>query len=254
MDIYNLMFRLAGKVNSSLPTVISEFSSTSTEIALSKLLRNKIQIKVSKSEIKWYSQLGQDQIAYVIDEYKPTRFFVEFGATDGLTLSNTASLEFDCGWTGLLAEPGRQWHKNLINNRRAIIDKRCVWNESGKKLLFREQGELSGVDTFLTQRSSKDTYEVETISLNDLLNQVAAPNEIGLLSADTEGSEYLILSSLDFETYKFNFIAVEHNYRVQRLRILRLLRKNGYFRVLLKESQWDDWFIHESIAARILGN
>ena len=44
-------------------------------------------------------------------------------------------------------------------------------------------------------------YKVETISLNDMLELHNAPLIIDYLSIDTEGSEYEILSCLDFELY-----------------------------------------------------
>ena len=39
--------------------------------------------------------------------------FLEFGATDGLELSNSYMLENFLGWKGVLSEPSPQWH-NLL--------------------------------------------------------------------------------------------------------------------------------------------
>src|SRR5436189_1252600 len=52
-----------------------------------------------------HAQLFQD--LFVLETVKEKRdgFFVEFGATNGVDLSNTALLERDYGWKGILAEP-----------------------------------------------------------------------------------------------------------------------------------------------------
>lgn len=57
-------------------------------------------------ERKVYSQSGQDGIIeYLFDVIGTTnKFFVEFGAGDGVDLSNTANLRLNKGWTGLLMD------------------------------------------------------------------------------------------------------------------------------------------------------
>jgi len=49
-------------------------------------------------------------------------FFVEFGATDGLTINNTTALEKHHEWHGILAEPNPIWHEKLGQNRAAAIE------------------------------------------------------------------------------------------------------------------------------------
>jgi FkbM family methyltransferase len=231
--------------------MISQMHLTRNERKISKILGRKF-VGHQNPEIKWHGQLGQDKIATIIDKYIPTRYFVEFGATDGLTLSNTATLEQEFSWRGILAEPARRWRKDLEANRSSIIDHRCVWKYSDLDLEFREQGELSGVDTYLSSKVGIETYLVKTVTLGRLLSENAAPTRIGLLSVDTEGTELEILSAFDFDKYIFNLITCEHNYRKDRTKIRRILKSNGYLQILVKESVWDDWYIHESVAMHVL--
>ena len=59
------------------------------------------------------SQLGQDVLAFSQVGKDKKGFFVEFGATDGKTLSNSYLLEKSFGWSGILCEPGKAWHSDL---------------------------------------------------------------------------------------------------------------------------------------------
>jgi hypothetical protein len=67
-----------------------------------------------------YSQGGEDGILQrIFDEIgAPSRFFVEFGAWDGLHLSNTAHLRLDHGWQGLLLEGSDRADGQLVQRER----------------------------------------------------------------------------------------------------------------------------------------
>ena len=69
-------------------------------------------------------------------------------------------------------------------------------------------------------------YEVNILSLNDLLSLNDAPTEIDLISIDTEGSEIEILEQFDFQKYAVSIIIVEHNYdNKQKNKLKKLLKK-----------------------------
>lgn len=197
------------------------------------------------------AQLGQDLFVLSHLGYKRNGFFIEFGATNGFDLSNTYLLEKNFGWTGILAEPGKCWHSELIKNRNCFIDTLCVWKNTGATIKFNEtiSSELSTIDEFSNCDFHKDirkfgiTYDVETISLLDILKKHSAPKLIDYLSIDTEGSEYEILSNFDFSQYDFQIITCEHNYSPMREKINKLLTENGYKRIQENISQFDDWYV-----------
>ena len=85
------------------------------------------------------SQYGQD--VFVLSELGFPRkgFFVEFGAYDGVTFSNTHLLEKELDWSGILAEPASCCHADLAANRTCMIEHGCVWRESDTQLSFREE-------------------------------------------------------------------------------------------------------------------
>ena len=197
------------------------------------------------------SQLRQDLFVLSELEFKKKGYFVEFGATNGLDISNTYLLEKKFDWNGIVAEPAKKWHHELKKNRKVNIETDCVWRETGKVLNFNEvdETELSTIDKFSSSdqhqnlRKNGKQYKVSTISLKDLLAKYMAPKIIDYLSIDTEGSEYEILKNFDFKSYKFKVITCEHNYNENREKIYNLLSDNGYKRKLTKISKFEDWYI-----------
>jgi FkbM family methyltransferase len=197
------------------------------------------------------AQIFQDLFVLFMTNEKKAGYFVEFGATNGVTLSNTYLLEKSFGWDGILAEPARCWHAELSENRKCKIETNCVWSKSGEQLEFNEVSSrelstinaYSGSDGHSLDRQTGEVYLVETISLNALLEKHGAPREIDYLSVDTEGSELTILRNFDFSKYNIRMITVEHNFTDIREKIHDLLRRNGYERVFEKFSNWDDWYV-----------
>jgi FkbM family methyltransferase len=198
-----------------------------------------------------HSQILQD--LFVLHEVKSKRngFFVEFGAGDGIFLSNTYMLETHHGWAGILAEPAHVHQHKLRAGRRCAIDKRCVWAKTGETLIFNQTpfAELSTIGVFSNrdehslERANGERYEVDTVSLTDLLMAHGAPHDIDYLSIDTEGSELDILSAFDWDSYRFGVITVEHNHTAQREKIFELLTAQGYRRKFEAVSDFDDWYV-----------
>ncbi len=193
------------------------------------------------------SQLRQDLFALTRVDFKSGGYFLEFGATNGVELNNTWLMEKKFGWSGILAEPARGWHDDLKANRECVIDTRCVWKSSGESLQFVEtpRGENSAISTFVkpSRKLRGQNYKVETVSLNDLLEQHQAPAVIDYASIDTEGSEFDILNAFDFDRWSFRVMTVEHNFAPQREDIQALLSAKGYTRILESVSRFDDWYV-----------
>ena len=197
------------------------------------------------------SQFRQDLFVLSFLDFKKNGYFVEFGATNGIDLSNTYLMEKELGWNGILAEPATVWHNDLKNNRKCNIETNCVWKDSISTLTFNQVtvAELSTISSYSDAdlhkeaRKEGETYKVNTISLNDLLLKYNAPSYIDYLSIDTEGSEYEILSNFDFSQYTFGVITCEHNYTPTREKLYSLLTKQGYLRVFEDLSLFDDWYV-----------
>lgn len=195
------------------------------------------------------SQLGQDVLILEKCGFQRGGFFVEFGATDGILLSNSYLLETEFGWSGICAEPNPKFFAELRANRHCIVSNACIGPRTGDRIEF----VLADVYGTITDYVETDSHgkrrkayaddgkivELETLSLEDLLIQFDAPREIDYLSIDTEGSEYAILATFPFDRWTIRFITVEHNHTPQREAIRQLLEGFGYQRT---ELQHDDFY------------
>lgn len=204
-------------------------------------------------------EIFQDIFAALILQDVEKGFCVEFGATNGIDGNNTWLFETHLGWKCLLSEPARGWQHCLRRNRRAAISDKCVWSESGTFIEFTEaqDGGLSTISRYASadrhadRRTLGKTYQVQTVSLNDLLKEHDAPAHIDFMSVDTEGSEYEIPAALDFEKYSFGVLTVEHNFRADRENIQELLVRHGYLRAPIELSKFDDWYVSSSLSSQL---
>ena len=198
------------------------------------------------------SQLGQDLWVLEKTNYKKGGFFVEFGATDGVLLSNTYLLETQFDWNGICAEPNPDYYKKLEKNRKCIVSDTCIGAKTGELVEFVLANEYGGIADMALQGKHAEkvspyqetgaTVFMETMSLHDFLTANKAPKTIDYLSIDTEGSEFTILKQFPFREWDVRFLTVEHNYEPQRESIFELMDGLGYKRV---SNQWDDYYFKQ---------
>ena len=212
---------------------------------------------VVQNRWKSASQVSQDLFAFYFAKNQKNGFFIEIGACDGFHLSNTIMLE-NIGWKGIICEPSNYWQLRL-KRRNCIISTKAIFSETGKKIKFDEfptAPGLSGFNKYLDDDDNKEirskgykseafqTYDVETITLNDLIAKNTDKKYIDYISIDTEGSEYEIIKNFDFDKYDVEMFTIEHNYiKEKRTKIYDLLTKNNYMRIFENLSHWDDWYI-----------
>jgi hypothetical protein len=105
--------------------------------------------------------------------------------------------------------------------------------------------DFSQSDGHAKSRSDKTSYQVPTVSLNDLLRRHGAPAEPDYPSIDTEGGELAILREFDFARYRFKVITCDHNHTPAREQIRQLLTAAGYQRKHVELSRFDDWYVRQ---------
>ena len=151
------------------------------------------------------SQIGQDKyISDVIFKNKKSGFFIELGAADGERISNTFYFEKELGWKGVCIEPNPEYKDSLIKNRTCELCFDPVYSTSGKCVDFDvvNNGELSGMTEHIDSNIynmgyTKQTIQLTTRTLTEILDSINAPTYIDYLSLDTEGTELEILKGLE---------------------------------------------------------
>lgn len=203
---------------------------------------------------KFYSQSGQDKYLYnTYFKNIKSGTFVELGAYDGISISNTYFFEKNLAWNGVCIEPMLEPYNKLIKNRKCICLNECVSNEIKMKDFFvihvsEEQKKinqtakntemLSGlmdkydprhlqtVNQYLKQfKGTSEIKKIETTTLQKIFNEHAI-NSVDLLCVDTEGSEFEILQGIDFSKTKIKVILVENNFNENNVK--NLLEQNGF--------------------------
>lgn len=174
---------------------------------------------------QFYSQNGQDKFIYehFFKKKKTIGRFVEIGAFDGITFSNSAFFEKNLGWHGICIEPVPEFFNELIKNRNCFCINGCISNQSGTKL-FMVVGMLSGlldkyderhlarIDTEVSLYNlEKRLIQVNCYRFNDIMKRYGVKH-IDYLSIDTEGGELEILKSINFNAITIDIISVENNY------------------------------------------
>jgi FkbM family methyltransferase len=207
-----------------------------------------------------FSQIGQD--LHVVEHFRGERagFFVEVGAYDGVTLSNTLALEKNFGWSGICIEPMPAAFVKLLTSRKCRKVQAAVYERSGELLTFvHAQGEdmhqmLSGTEQHLGRHrdlvlgGQHERFDVVTATLTDVLDHCGAPRFIHYMSIDTEGSELQVLQGLDTK-YTVGYMSVQHNYEEPRRGHMRaLLRSRGYTRIA--ENNFEDDYVFDGGASR----
>lgn len=176
-----------------------------------------------------YSQLGQDLWAMSILN-KTNGYFIDIGACDGITHSNTYLLEKKYKWKGICIEANPETCAMLNSNRDCMCINALVDSSDNILKMLHCADEMSFVNNeyntidydklklYLNgcnnSNSVKRLYRsvpMKTKTISTILKTYNAPFIIDYISIDVEGMEYDILRKFPFEDYHVNIITVEHN-------------------------------------------
>lgn len=168
-------------------------------------------------------------------------FYVDVGANDGIIVSNTAYFDMNLGWFGICIEPHPRAFSELQKNRVNSINLNfCVSEKEAEVdfLVVNGYAEmLSGIEKHYhpdhlsrieseikNHGGSKEIIKVQSKPMKKIFKDYNV-KKVDYLSIDTEGSEYQILSSIDFEKVDIRVISTENSSKTD---IKGLLQDKGY--------------------------
>jgi FkbM family methyltransferase len=185
-------------------------------------------------------------ISQLFSEVESPKYYIEIGANDGVSQSNTKYLELYDGWKGLLVEPIPHLYKKLIKNRSKsntfVNSACCSFKYSTGQMTFLYSGlmslSLEGESDIQNRKQhiedgkghlAKNEFvfelRVPTTPLNSILLDSEAPKQINFFSLDVEGSELEVLKGINFNEFSFDYICVESRSFSQ---VKRFLEDRGY--------------------------
>jgi len=167
-----------------------------------------------------HSQRFEDLILFkaCFQNFTGAGVYLEAGALDGLTYSNTYFYESCFRWRGILIEPAPSSYAKLIVNRNS--SRNLLLNVAGCKeknrVKFFDNKEVGGRPDLMTEKYKnqykdyhKNLVEVDCVPLTQLIKQ--RYSRINFFSLDVEGAELDFLESIDFDEIQFDIIIAEYS-------------------------------------------
>jgi FkbM family methyltransferase len=216
-----------------------------------------------------FGYFGLNKIDQFLEEYIPQKngYFVELGANDGVSQSNTLFLEKYKHFNGVLIEPYPiNYEKCKINRSKKnfYFLGACVGFNYSKKtieLLYSNlmtialEGDSTisnpvahaelGVKFLNDEAIFKFSAKAET--LTQVLNMANAPKLVDFMSLDVEGAEIEVLCGIDFTRYCFRLMLIETN---EFEKINNFLLKENY-KCIRKFSNHDYLFAYDETTLSI---
>ncbi|MBX3042265.1 MAG: FkbM family methyltransferase [Candidatus Kapabacteria bacterium] len=193
--------------------------------------------------MEYFSQSNQDKFVdkIIFGGNKTNGYFLEIGAYDGITFSNTYTFEKYRNWKGICVEPIPTIFNKLRQNRKCDCIQGCIAEKEGVVQITHVDGPsemLTGItknydaahseriENEIKERGGKKViYDVKAYNLTDILIKKII-NHIDYCSIDVEGSEWEVLKSIDFDKISFSCFSIENNY--DDVLIVKFMCSKGY--------------------------
>jgi FkbM family methyltransferase len=155
--------------------------------------------------------------------------YIECGANDGISQSNTFKLEKEKNWLGLLIEPSVNTYNECVKNRST---KNTILNCALVSYDFNEDFIVGDFDGHLMssvngeRRNNPNLNKVNVRKLSDILDEYRY-KKIDFFSLDVEGYELEVLKGIDFTRHRPTYILIEV-YTKDMDKIFSFMNTNSY--------------------------
>ncbi|CAL4124962.1 unnamed protein product [Meganyctiphanes norvegica] len=175
--------------------------------------------------------MGQSkEIRKILGDQK-NGFFIECGALDGETRSNTLVFEKELGWSGLLIE-GDPKNFQLVQkkNRKAWSINTCLSSKPYPNTVLFEQHFNIGKISKLSPSSNKKGYtQVQCLPLFSILLAMNITT-VDYFSLDVEGLELEVLETIPWDHVKIRTLSVEFQHgKGGKYSLVNYMLQKGYY-------------------------
>lgn len=152
----------------------------------------------------FYSQQGEDRFLYERFLNYRNGTFIELGAMDGVTFSNSLFFENELNWSGILIEPTGLFHR-LKENRPNCALYNCAISVIEGEVEFLGEGAIGGITSVMPDQhrygwhldSHGSVYTVPSRPLHGILKEHKI-DRVDFFSLDVEGGELEVLQTYDW--------------------------------------------------------
>jgi FkbM family methyltransferase len=196
---------------------------------------------------EYQTEFNQDIFALLMNRFMPG-YFLEIGANDGFTLSNTVYLEKEFGWNGILVEANKKYMTSLTKRQKSLIVNKAVSFLTGEAD-FIDAGLYGGLkshldDKHFLQTNNASNIKVDCTNLQEILDMTGAPSRIDFISIDVEGGEVPVVEQMVSVKQRFHCGCIEYNGRVDDYtKITSLLEVAGYSVIWKGQTEQDLFFV-----------
>lgn len=204
---------------------------------------------------KSFAQYDED--LSIIDFFKESKgVFLDLGANDGITLSNTYNL-FLQGWSGVLVEASpivfENLRRNFISNDNVQCLNLCISDFEGITTFYHNinhiNSEITPENTDLLSTIDKTSYkrtknwgsfrtfEIQCHKFETVLS-MSKFNKFDFISIDLEGVDLKVLRQIDLSKLEVKALIIEYNNDLNmRKSIVEYCDSHGLKRILLDNKQ-----------------
>uniref|UniRef100_A0A1B6CJ41 Methyltransferase FkbM domain-containing protein n=1 Tax=Clastoptera arizonana TaxID=38151 RepID=A0A1B6CJ41_9HEMI len=176
------------------------------------------------------TSMGQAEKVKQILKYKKNGFFVECGAMDGETRSNTLYFERYLNWTGLLIEADPlNFGEMMLKNRRAWLSPTCLSKTQYPTIVsFKQQYNQGKISDETVGSTKPDHVDVQCFPFYTYMLAMNITN-VDYFSLDVEGDELDVLKTIPFHIINIETLSVEFiHVKEGRDSISEFMKSKGY--------------------------
>ncbi|WP_167448928.1 FkbM family methyltransferase [Mesorhizobium hawassense] len=158
-----------------------------------------------------YAQNREDVLLDRVFKDTATGFYIDIGAYHP-TIGSVTKTFYDRGWSGINVEPGAVFDE-LARERPRDINVRAVVMDRDGDVAFFENSSDPGMSKVTEGPVAADgegrTLQVRAVTLDSLIAQHAAGQEINFLKIDAEGSEAAIIGAANWKSIRPQVLVIE---------------------------------------------